>query len=1110
MKHAVLFIARVLLLSIAPSFLFAQDKLNRPPEPEEITGTPTILPINVNRILSWYNSNGVQEYPITQAGGMFYPKGTANAIYGSGLLWGGRVKDGQQTRLHVNGQTWITGMRQGAILGLRTSQVQSPNDSSVRLFRIRRDFRKIDLRQDAAETYRKNVTDVTNADLNKLRAAYIKDWSEWPWEFGAPFYDTGYLNANRQVVGANNGVLDRGEDVNRNAYLDPGEDVNRNGMLDAETPGYADADMVLWFVCNDVATAVPFSNQPAGMEMQGTIWAYNRNDALGSVIYKRFRLIYKGLSSTSASARIDSMYVAQVCDPDLGDPNDDYVGCDSTLNLGYVYNSVAGDRLYGNFRLPAPSAGTDFVQGPVVRGIPGQDLNRNGIDDGADYASINLQTKGPGYINLPMTAFIYFDRHTRNGSRYSVPGSATSWYQSMRGLPPRPIGPPDPPPLVNPTTLAASRFWVSGDPVLNYGWLDGLPLLPGERQYIMPSGPFTMAIGDTQEVVIGVAAGLGADHLSSIKSMKYNDKVAQATFNNAFKAARAPSAPNMTIYPLDKQILLDWGKDSAAIAASEQTILYGGYRFEGYNVYQVPDGATDLSHAVRVATFDLVNGIRTISQEEFDIEAGEVYVKPVRYGTDSGIQRSVLITEDKLWNKPLVNGVTYYYVVTAYTYTPDATTVIRSVESPIEILACVPESPRVGTKYQYTIGDTLKVTSINGYSDAVIVPVVYNPRAQTGDKFHVRFDTTTSSRTYRWNLYNATKGNTIYSNMTDVSGTTLYTVADGGFKLTIGIPPVGLRAVTDQNGVDLYGPSNTHQGFVVLSQKRSLRAMNGLGTTQRDYEMRFDGRGSYAIRMIILASQSEAIKVPFSVWDIGRGPDDVPVQVIPSFRDSGITPSSWNVTPTGVFFGDTLFKICEPIHETDVHYPTGGNDSIGVYDRRIDVFRGSQSPDEQGNALWGIQIADKDNDGLPPPVGTVIRFLKFHEVRHGDIKEIAPAAPVVGDAATARKDLSAINVFPNPFFARAVTPTGLVKKNVTFTHLPEQATIRIFTMGGELIRTLRKDDPASQFLEWDLKNEYDLPVASGIYIAHVEMPALGLSKVLKLAIIQGPESLNGF
>ncbi len=42
---------------------------------------------------------------------------------------------------------------------------------------------------------------------------------------------------------------------------------------------------------------------------------------------------------------------------------------------------------------------------------------------------------------------------------------------------------------------------------------------------------------------------------------------------------------------------------------------------------------------------------------------------------------------------------------------------------------------------------------------------------------------------------------------------------------------------------------------------------------------------------------------------------------------------------------------------------------------------------------------------------------------------------------------------------------------------------------------------ASQFLRWDLRNERGLTVASGIYIAHIDMSDLG-AKVLKLAIIQ--------
>jgi hypothetical protein len=1117
MKRVVLLFAGV-VVCLLPLLLLSQNKPGRfaTDDPEIILGTPTVLPMNINRVFAWYNSNGNQEYPspLFSGGGLTYPKGTAIAVFGSGILWGGVVRNGQQSRLHVNGQYFSSGMRQGAILGIRTSTTQNPNDSTVRLYKIRRDFRKVDLKQDAADTYRKAFIDVLNSDIAKLRSAYAKDWAEWPWQYGAPFYDTGYLDQNRYLVGANNGVLDWGEDLNHNAYLDPGEDVNHNGILDGETPGYADADMVIWYVCNDVNAQRVFSSQPVGIELQGTIWGYNRSDALANVLFKRFRLIYKGLTSTSETSRIDSLYIGQISDPDLGDNYDDYAGCDTLLNLGYVYNSAPVDRLFSAFSLPPPAIGFDFIQGPVVPGIAGQDRNRNGIDDASDYAIVDLKPKGPGFINLPMTSFVYFDLHTRFGSRYSTPSGgnfgASGWYQTLRGLPPTPLGPPDPPQLINPTTQAPSRYWASGDPVTRYGWLDGLPIInPGERQTLLASGPFSMALRDTQEVVLAVVGGLGTTYLTSINVMRYNDKVAQVSYNNAFKIPKAPSPPLVKVFNAEKEIVLEWGLDSERVAATEVPVIFPNYAFEGYNVYQVPDGATDLTNAKLIATFDLNNGIRTIAQEEFDPVAGEVYLRPVRYGTDSGIKRNIRITEDKIWNRSLVNGQSYYFAVTAYNYTPDQNTTVRSVESTPEIVEGIPEGKRPGVVYPYAIGDTLQVTSLVGNSDAVVVPVIYNPRGQTGARFEVRFDTTTSSRTYRWHLVNATTGRFIYTNMTDLSGRTSYAVPDGGFNVTIGIPPVGLRAIVDANGNDVYGPTNPNPNYTVLSQRGTLRSINGLGTTQRDYEIRFDGRGSYAIRMLILNVQSEAIKVPFSVWDVGRGPSDTPVQVIASFRDSGNTPHAWNVTPTGVRYGDTLFTIFEPIHVTDMRYPTSGNDSAGVYAQRTEVFRSSQSPDELGNALWGIMIADKDNDGLPPPVGTVIKFVKFHEIRHGDVKEIKPLAPTMNDMKQARADAAAINVVPNPYYGEAVTPTGLAKHRIRFTHLPAKANVRIFNLAGNLVKILLKDDP-SQFLEWNLQNEHSLPVGSGVYIAYIELPEFSITKTLKFIVIQGRENLNGF
>jgi hypothetical protein len=107
----------------------------------------------------------------------------------------------------------------------------------------------------------------------------------------------------------------------------------------------------------------------------------------------------------------------------------------------------------------------------------------------------------------------------------------------------------------------------------------------------------------------------------------------------------------------------------------------------------------------------------------------------------------------------------------------------------------------------------------------------------------------------------------------------------------------------------------------------------------------------------------------------------------------------------------------------------------------------------------------------------------------------------------AKKDVEKINVFPNPYYGthyREVTREG---KYVTFSHLPAQATIRIFDLAGVLVRVIDKDDP-SQFTTWNLQNNNNYPVASGIYIVHIEMPALGATKILKLAVIQEEQILR--
>ncbi|NUM78016.1 T9SS type A sorting domain-containing protein, partial [candidate division KSB1 bacterium] len=104
-----------------------------------------------------------------------------------------------------------------------------------------------------------------------------------------------------------------------------------------------------------------------------------------------------------------------------------------------------------------------------------------------------------------------------------------------------------------------------------------------------------------------------------------------------------------------------------------------------------------------------------------------------------------------------------------------------------------------------------------------------------------------------------------------------------------------------------------------------------------------------------------------------------------------------------------------------------------------------------------------------------------------------------------------IGVFPNPYYAFNPQETSRLSRFVTFNNLPPNSpvTIRIFNLAGQLVNRIEKND-ASQFARWNLLNFSNLPVASGMYIAHIEIPELGHAQVLKLAVIQEGEVLENF
>ncbi len=117
-------------------------------------------------------------------------------------------------------------------------------------------------------------------------------------------------------------------------------------------------------------------------------------------------------------------------------------------------------------------------------------------------------------------------------------------------------------------------------------------------------------------------------------------------------------------------------------------------------------------------------------------------------------------------------------------------------------------------------------------------------------------------------------------------------------------------------------------------------------------------------------------------------------------------------------------------------------------------------------------------------------------------------ATVKGDGATLTSVLDEINVVPNPYYAYSQYETGKLDNRVKVTNLPEQCTVSIYNLTGTLIRQYQKADPLTS-LDWDLKNEVNVPIAGGVYIIHVDVPGVG-EKILKWFGVIRPTDLDNF
>lgn len=125
----------------------------------------------------------------------------------------------------------------------------------------------------------------------------------------------------------------------------------------------------------------------------------------------------------------------------------------------------------------------------------------------------------------------------------------------------------------------------------------------------------------------------------------------------------------------------------------------------------------------------------------------------------------------------------------------------------------------------------------------------------------------------------------------------------------------------------------------------------------------------------------------------------------------------------------------------------------------------------------------------------------------------ASIAPEFSPETHGAEALKNVRVVPNPYYAQSDYEASQIDNNVKITNLPEECTIKIYTVNGQLVKTFEKspqDGYHNTELLWDLKNEVRVPISSGVYIIHVDAPRIGASTTVKFFAVIKPIDLDTF
>ena len=620
------------------------------------------------------------------------------------------------------------------------------------------------------------------------------------------------------------------------------------------------------------------------------------------------------------------------------------------------------------------------------------------------------------------------------------------------------------------------------DRIINYAQFElGTPAADFQADIepflLFVSGPVPLAPNETS--FFSTAWIFGEDETDFFK----NRRTAQNIYNADYSFAQPPFTPTLTAVPGDGRVVLSW--DTLALASFDR--FSQEFDFEGFRLYRGTDPLLSSERVITnvdgngtfyrpIAQFDLENGIRG---SQTVLEGDAVY----NLGTDSGVQFSY-VDED------VTNGITYYYALVAYDRgfsdpnAPDAPAIdpqentFRFSVNQAGVLTgrsknaavVTPRAPAAGYVEGGANEDLSQLASGIGSGSGqvdVLNDADLDPSAIYRVEFHSEFEG--NSEFYTTTAYTVTNVATgeVLFDRTQLSATTPYI---DGFVFRI-------NNVMDS----MLDPSRT--GWVGAAGE------DGEPTYSLD-PAALPSVGTDWVATVRADTTSEAVAAPWDYQLRWVNPADSlyrPPRVLGFLR-----------TPIPIYAVNTSLNTLAQLLPRDV-------DDDGEF-TVADELVIAEAPRVGSGRRFRYRVTFDGTPGGAPTAGTALQAAATRPFFEGDFFQFTINSSSI-DADRARTELERIAVVPNPYIGTSVYEPrsqleGRGERRIRFINLPQTCTIRIYTIRGELVRTIVHDGAASDGSEpWNLRTDGNEDVAYGMYLYHVDAPGIG-EYVGRLALVK--------